>query len=178
MKTKQKREGDRDEEIGSGGGLGGLFKGLSSLVEKLADLAETGEALKKSGEFQGKAGGKELKGVYGFSVKVGLGGEGLKVEPFGNIHKEKSGDQVSVVHEVREPMVDVFEEKDYVLVIAEMPGVGAEDLRLEAKDDILTLSAEKKDKKYRKEILLPGTFQREKMTVTCNNGVVEIKCLR
>ena len=46
-------------------GLGGFLSGLGNLVEKLSELAEKGEELKKTGEF----GEKELKGVYGFSVK-------------------------------------------------------------------------------------------------------------
>jgi len=158
-------------------GLGGLFKGLGDLVDKLAVLAEKGEALKKEGEFSTTHGGKEIKGVYGFSVKMGLGGEGLKVEPFGNVHK-KAATGEAVVSEVREPMVDVFEEKDHLLVVAEMPGIGEKDVHLDLKDDLLILTAQKQDKKYRKEILLPGTFPRDRMTVSCNNGVVEIKCLK
>jgi HSP20 family protein len=62
--------------------------------------------------------------------------------------------------------------------VAEMPGIGAADVQLEVKDDVLTLSAAKGDKKYRKELLLPGNFSREKMTLSCNNGVVEIKCVK
>jgi HSP20 family protein len=158
-------------------GLGGLFKGLGDMVDTLAELAEKGEALKKEGQFLGTHEGKELKGVYGFCVKVGLGGEGLKVEPFGNVHKNTATGE-AVVSEVREPMVDVFEEKDHVLVVAEMPGIGEKDLHLDLKDDLLILSAEKGNKRYRKEVLLPGTFRREAMTVSCNNGVVEIKCLK
>ncbi|HHT9141275.1 MAG TPA: hypothetical protein ACFYEA_07895, partial [Candidatus Tripitaka californicus] len=46
-------------------GLGGFLSGIGNLVEKLSELAEKGEELKKGGEF----GGKELRGVYGFSVK-------------------------------------------------------------------------------------------------------------
>ena len=45
----------------------------------------------------------------------------IKVEPFGNVTKDKESGR-TVVHEVREPLVDVFEEDDHVLVIAEMPG--------------------------------------------------------
>ena len=45
-------------------------------------------------------------------------------------------------------------------------------------DDLLTISAEHGDKKYRKEVLLPASYAREKMQVTCNNGVVEIKCVK
>ena len=44
------------------------------------------------------------------------------------------------------------------------------------KDDVLTISAERGDKKYRKEVLLPCCVSEEKMQVTCNNGVLEIKC--
>jgi HSP20 family protein len=166
--TKKKASGEE-------GGFGGVFKGLADLIEKLGELAEKGEKLKKSGEFQQK----DVKGVYGFSVKVGLGDKGdkeVKVEPFGNVRKdEKSGE--TVVQEIREPVVDVFEEKDHTLIVAEMPGISAKDVRLEVKDDLLTIYAEKRDKKYRKEILLPRSYPREKMEVSCNNGILEIKCV-
>lgn len=163
--TKKKK---KTEEVG----FGGIFKGLADLVEKLGELAEKGERLKRSGEFQQR----DVKGVYGFSVKVGLGDKEMKVEPFGNIRRdEESGE--TVVQEIREPVVDVFEEKDHTLVVAEMPGISTKDVRLEVKDDLLTIHAEKEDKKFRKEILLPRSYPREKMKVTCNNGILEIKCV-
>jgi HSP20 family protein len=166
--TKRKSGGEE-------AGFGGVFKGLANLIEKLGDLAEKGEQLKKSGEFQQR----DVKGVYGFSVKVGLGDKGdkeVKVEPFGNVRKdERSGE--TVVQEIREPVVDVFEEKDHALVVAEMPGISAKDVRLEVKDDLLTIYAEKRDKKYRKEILLPRSYPKDKMKISCNNGILEIKCV-
>jgi HSP20 family protein len=156
-------------------GLGGILSGLGNLVEKLAEVAERAEEITKSGEIPGS--GKRIKGVYGFTVKVGLGDQGVKIEPFGTVHQEKADNQSTVV-EIREPLVDIFEEGDHVMIVAEMPGIGVEDLRLDLKDDILTLTAEKRDKKYCKEILLPGIFSRERMTIACNNGVVEIKCMK
>ena len=83
-----------------------------------------------------------------------------------------------MVQEVREPAVDVFEESDHTLIVAEMPGIGAEDVRLDVNGDLLTMTAERGDKKYRKEILLPASFLREKMQVSCTNGVVEIRCVK
>jgi HSP20 family protein len=74
--------------------------------------------------------------------------------------------------------VDVFEEEDHVLVVAEMPGISVQDVQITVEDDLLTISAERGDKKYRKEVLLPASCAREKTQVTCNNGVVEIKCMR
>ena len=166
-----------DRESGGKGGFGGIFGGLADLVGKLGELAEKGEQLSKTGDIQWKGSEKGLKGVYGFSVKVGMGDKGVKVEPFGNIRKdEESGE--TVVHEVREPVVDVFEEEDHTLVVAEMPGISANDVKLDVKDDLLTIYAEKGDKKYRKEVLLPESFPREKMSVSCNNGILEIKCNR
>ena len=164
-----------DRKDKKGGGLDGILSGITDLIESLGDLAEKGEQLSKTVQFQGKGATKDLKGVYGFSVKTGLGGEELKVEPFGNIRKdEKSGQPV--VQEIREQVVDVFEEGDHALVVAEMPGIGTEDVRLEVKDDLLTIYAEKGNKKYRKEVLLPRSYPKEKMHIRCNNGVLEIKC--
>ena len=72
-------------------------------------------------------------------------------------------------------MVDVFEEPGHVLVVAEMPGIGEEDLQLELNDDILTIAAERGAKKYRKEVLLPASFTADRMTRSCRNGVLEIR---
>jgi len=168
----KKKSADR-----SGAGFDGIFKGLGDLVEKLSDLAEKGEQLSRTGEFQLGDEGKGLKGVFGFSVKTGLGGKEVKVEPFGNISKDKATGK-PMVHELREPLVDVFEEEDHVLIVAEMPGIEAEDVEVEIQDDILTLSAKRGDKKYRKEILLPGSFQKDKLSVSCRHGIVEIKCMK
>ena len=168
----------RDEKKNEGGfelGLGGILKGLGDLVEKLGDLKETGEQLSRSGEIHGL--GKEVKGMYGFTVKMGLGDDRPRVEPFGNIRKDRESGH-AVVQEIREPVVDIFEEEGHVLVVAEMPGICVEDVQIAVQDDLLTITAERVDKKYRKEVLLPGSFVREKMQVACNNGVVEIKCAR
>ena len=156
-------------------GFWGVFKGLADLIEKLDDLAEKGDQLKESGENHHR----DVKGDYGSSAKVGLGDKGdkeVKVEPFGNVRRDTES-RDTAVQEIREPVVDVFEEKDHTLVVAEMPGVSNKDVNLEVKDDLLTISAQKKDKQYRKEILLPRNYPREKMIISCNNGILEIKCV-
>lgn len=174
--TKKQREKPEKEilEFDSGG----VFKGLGDLIEKIGQLADKGAELKRSGEFQGTDKEKDVKGIFGFSVKVGLGDDkGVKVEPFGNVHRDTKTGEVEV-QEIREPVVDVFDEKDHLLVVAEMPGVGAKDVRLVVAEDLLTIDAAKDDKKYHKEILLPRSYSREKMTVSCNNGIVKIKCVQ
>jgi HSP20 family protein len=156
-------------------GAGGFLAGLAEVLDKLQDLAETGRTLSRSGEFTSSS-DKEFKGVYGFNVRVGLGGEEPKVEPFGNIKVDRNAREGVIVREVREPAVDVMEESDHLLIVAEMPGVGAADVKLEVNEDVLTLTAAGGGKKYRKEILLPRHCPREQMTLSCNNGIVKIRC--
>jgi HSP20 family protein len=164
---------------GDDAGFGGFLGGLGNLIEKLSELAEKDEELKGVKEFSGAKG---VNGVYGFSIKTNLGkdrdgeGEGgtFKVERFGNVRKDDHTGRVKV-HEVLEPMADVFEESDHVLVVVELPGIGEDDLKLELHDDLLTIEAERGVKKYRKEILLPDTFAPERMTKTCRNGVLEVR---
>lgn len=169
MKEKGGRKGHGKERSG---GVGGFLDGLSNLLERLGELAEKGQELRKTGEFGGPEGG--VRGVYGFNIKVGLGEEGVKIEPFGNVHKdERTGE--AVVSEISEPLVDVFDEEEYVLVVAEMPGVAEEDIDLALKDDILAIAGDRGQKKYRKEVLLPQSFGSEQMSYTCRNGIVEVK---
>jgi HSP20 family protein len=157
------------------GNLEGILGGISDILGKLGNLAEKGESLKRTGDFKFESGDKDIKGVYGFSIKTGLGGEGVSVEPFGNIKQdEKSGQPI--VEEFREPVVDFFEEEDHVLIVAEMPGVGVDDVRLDLKDDLLGVVAEKGMKKYRKEILLPWSCSKDKIRMVSNNGLLEIRC--
>ncbi len=150
------------------------MSGLSSLLEKLNALAQTGAELRKSGEIRA---GDQVKGIYGFTLKTGIAGEGPHVEPFGNIRPDKSTGN-PVVDEVREPVVDIFEEDDHVLIVAEMPGVTAADVKLEVKDDLLTIVASRGRAKYRKEVLLPGSFPRSRISCAANNGIVEVRCMK
>ena len=164
--------GKKEKKVAGNVDFGGVLGGLGTFIQKLGELAEKGQELRESGEINGPGG--KVKGVYGFHVKFGLGNDAVALEPFGNMQTdERTG--VAVVSEVREPMVDVFDEKEQVLVIAEMPGVGDKDVTVEVKDDVLLIVAEAGDKKYRKEVLLPASFTADRMSHTCHNGVLEVK---
>ena len=156
---------------------GGLFSGLTGLIEQLGKLAEqadkAGGTTTKTGEFSLGPGGR-TKGVFGFTVKSGLGNDGVKVEPFGNIRKDDTLGQVQI-HEIREPMVDVFDETDHLLVILEVPGITREDVHLELSDDILVFHATRGEKKYRKEVLLPASYSPDQMSYSCHGGILEIR---
>lgn len=168
-----------DEAVEICSSLGGIFGKFGGLVQKLGELAEKGEDLSSSGEIKGLDPEGKLRGVYGFSVKTGLGPQGeqeLKVEPFGNVHQEPTGE--TVVDDVREPLVDVHEEEDHVLVLAEIPGVSKKNVELELSGDRLTLRAQRGEQRYQKEITLPASFSEEKMSWSCKNGILNIRLER
>ncbi len=159
--------------------FGGFLGKLGSAMEKLVDLAESGQTLAKTGEIKGLDPQGRLRGVYGFSVKTALGDQGqreVKIEPFGNIRRESSGE--TVVEDVREPLVDVHEEEDHVLVLAEIPGVSKKDVELELAGSRLTIGARRGEKRYRKEVALPASFSRENMRWECANGILKIRLER
>lgn len=168
-KTKR-RAGDGRREGLPGNGF---VRGLTELVEKLSQLAETGRELHKAGEINGPE--DKARAVYGLRVKLGLGGDAVDVEPFGNLKFDKRSKH-PVVQEVREPLVDVFEEANRILVISEMPGVTKDDVSVSIDDDVMSIKAERKEKKYRKEVLLPKPVSRDLISISCNNGIVQIEC--
>ena len=153
--------------------IGEILKGLGQLVEKLGEIDKVGDSLHHSGTLRGSDG--KTRGIFGVQVKVGLGGREIELEPFGNI-KPGVDDVEAMVHETREPVCDVFEEQAELLIIAEMPGVAAEDVKLILDGDLLSIRAERRDRKYAKELQLPRVVAIEKAKISANNGVVEIRC--
>ena len=165
------KKNEKDEDLGIDFGLGGLFKGIEKLIDLAADLKEAGGEIKKEGEIDLSNLKKGMKGVYGFSIKTMTGGRPV-VESFGNIKKTPKG---PTVEEEREPLTDVFDEKEEVRVYAEMPGVNEEDIKLDLRGDILDILAKSGDRKYHKEILLPAKVKSETLISSYKNGILEVK---
>ncbi len=151
-------------------GLGGLFKGIEKLVDLAGKLEQTG-AVSREGELNFDQLKKGMKGVYGFTIKSAVGGS-PKVETFGNIVKTAQGPRVN---EEREPITDVFDEDNEVVIIAEMPGIEESDIVIDLNDDILEISTKSMKKSYRKELLLPIKSDMSSMKQKYTNGILEIR---
>lgn len=165
------------DKAGKAGGIEGILMGLSSLLGTLGELAEKGEELKRSGGLKSPS-GKDVSVHYGVSVRTAEGGREVRVEPFGNLKTDPAASE-SPVREVREPLTDVFEEDDHVLVIVEMPGIDPQHAKFDLAGDVLSIAAEHGSKRYRKELLLTSDSLKLKPEgVRCNNGVFEVRLSR
>jgi len=169
--TKKKSK----EETAGEFGFSGLLKGLGNLIETAASFAEKSQEFNKAGEInfgnlENIKGLKDIKGVYGINVRTLKDGRPF-VQSFGNIKKTPEG---PVVEEVREPIIDLFEEKETTQIIAEMPGIDQADILVEAKDDIITINACTKERKYQKEVLLSKAVEQNAVNWVYKNGVLVI----
>ena len=92
--------------------------------------------------------------------------------------------------EVHVPFVDVLEKGNDIIVTADLPGVDKKDIKIDVRDNMLEISAEKKTEKEQKEeefyrhersfnrfyraVRLPASVDESKAKATFNNGVLEI----
>ncbi|RRR65760.1 MAG: Hsp20/alpha crystallin family protein [Candidatus Viridilinea halotolerans] len=150
-------------------GLGGIFKGLGDMLEILADLAERAPTeVHREGTIP--ASSDRPQAVYGFTVRTGISGP-PRVERFGNVRSTPRGPEVAPV---REPMVDLFDEGDELLVIAELPGVDDGEVEVTVEGTCLMLSTTG-ERRYAKELTLPAPADPATLQRTYRNGILELR---
>jgi HSP20 family protein len=93
--------------------------------------------------------------------------------------------------EVKPPIVDVFEEKDEIVVKAELPGIEKDNIEVNLTDHTLTIKGEKKKEEevkeenyYRAErsygsflrtLDLPRDVRADQLKASFKNGILEVR---
>lgn len=111
--------------------------------------------------------------IYGYSITIGPDGKPV-VKEFGNVKPQPYGKPAVSIREEREPLVDVITSDNEVKVIAEVPGVDKEDIKLEGTEDTLIISVDTPERKYYKEVKLPVPVNPEAAKSNYKNGVLEV----
>ena len=112
--------------------------------------------------------------VYGYSVKIGPDGKPV-VRKFGNIDAFPNllGGGMAVKGE-REPLVDVIKGDGEIRVIAEVPGVAKEELKVTADENTVTIESIAGEQRYHKRIDLPDAVDPKTAKSTYKNGILEV----
>jgi HSP20 family protein len=117
--------------------------------------------------------------VYGYSMTMGPDGKPI-VREFGNVKPSRRPTPFGVpkpsleVKKEREPLVDVISDNDTIRVIAEVPGVNKDDIKLNCLERMLTIAVESENRRYYKEIELPAEVDPKIGKAKYVNGVLEI----
>ncbi len=156
----------------------GIFDIINDLFEELWEEMENFERdfmrmIPKEELGEGEVIRKPI--VYGFRLDIGPDGV-PRIYEFGNVRRGgRMGPRITVSEE-REPLVDIYEEADKVRIVAELPGVDENKIKVEAIDDKrILIEASNHDRKYRKEIELPTEVNIDSAEAVYKNGVLEIK---
>jgi HSP20 family protein len=70
--------------------------------------------------------------------------------------------------------VDVIETDGEIHIVAELPGVEKNDIKLHGTEDSLTISVDTPQRKYYKEVALPAKVKVKEAKTQYKNGVLEI----
>ena len=112
--------------------------------------------------------------VYGYSVKIGPDGKPV-IREFGNMKPGLEADETPLsLQDSREPLVDVIEDESSVKVVAELPGVEKENIKLFATVRGLTISVDNVNRRYHKELEFESEIDRGSAKSSYRNGVLEI----
>jgi HSP20 family protein len=158
-----------------GGPLGKFLSKIAAAAEALA--ATDAATVRDAGSIPFTLGGKEGRAVFGYTIRSGL--DGLRAEPFGNVATATAapGRGTKPGPAARAPIVDVFQDDADLHIVAELPGVSAEDIACTLQAGqlrIVTTGAHV----YSKTIELPCAVDATSLQQSCRNGILEVRLRR
>jgi HSP20 family protein len=178
LEEKIKKLEAKDKEEESGGVAGGVLRGLSKFIPGLGDAVK---GLEKSDAFKERLRtiNKEVERQLKEAPLKKVGQEGVKrtiIPPKTTLHNHQPSSKVTSppLRKQKEIIVDIFDEGDYIKIIAELPGVTEEDIKTEVKDNLLIISTIGISQKYYKKVTLPCSVKGE-MDLSYKNGILQIK---
>jgi HSP20 family protein len=111
---------------------------------------------------------------YGYQITMGPDGR-PRIREFGNARPASKG--LMQQSNVRQPLIDTnFDAKENALTItAEMPGITKQEVKVGVEEGLVTIYAEKGDKKYHAELPVDGEFNADTAKAIYTNGILELK---
>lgn len=114
---------------------------------------------------------KEKPLIYGFSISIDPTGK-PRIQEFGNINPKR---EKPLISDKREPLIDIINNENEIIIVAEIPGVKKDDIELNATEDTLIISVLNPYRKYYKELHFEEKIDPYSIQSNYNNGVLQIK---
>lgn len=155
-------------------GVNAIMDALKSMVETLAGAASTASEESTAQSFA--VSGKNARMVFGYTLRMGEAG--LSAERFGDVPEgAPKASPTASQPASRQPITDIFEESEAIIVVAELPGADPAGIRCTL--DGLSLSIEADGARaYRKSVVLPAPVLPESLQTGFQNGILEVRLTR
>jgi HSP20 family molecular chaperone IbpA len=82
---------------------------------------------------------------------------------------------IPILKKERQPLFDVFEEENHLIILAEMPSMDEKDVNIEADENSISITAENAWKRYLKKVWLPTSVKKDKIKFTYRNNILQVK---
>ena len=128
--------------------FGAIFEKAFRLIDKVLKDGE----VKKTGEVKDILGIKGSNMIYNCSLRT------------------LSDDKIEESR--KEPLIDVFDNEDYLTLIVDLPGFKEEDIKLKPMGNKLVISI---NNLTYKEISLPAIIKADKINTSYRNGILEVR---
>ncbi|MHA1221314.1 MAG: archaeal heat shock protein Hsp20 [Candidatus Heimdallarchaeota archaeon] len=109
--------------------------------------------------------------VWGWNMQMGPDGKPTFKE-FGNVKPSTKGEPIA--SKDREPLADVFIEDKVVRVIAELPGVAKDDIKIKTTETKIILEAKSSDRNYSCEREISVRIKPKTAVAKYKNGILEL----
>jgi HSP20 family molecular chaperone IbpA len=80
----------------------------------------------------------------------------------------------SLINERQSP-IDVFEEENYLIILAELPCIDKKDVSVKADENSVTITAENTEKKYFEMVRLPTRINKDTTELTYRNNILQLR---
>jgi HSP20 family protein len=170
-------------------GLTGMVDALRGMVEQFAetaraardasgkDASEQADAPEADGNTRtvSFAGGKGRM-VFGYTFR--MGDDGIAAEPFGDVPPQRATKPEPPARPAAlQPITEVFEDGDTVVVVAELPGADPETIVCRPDGRSLLIEASGV-RRYRKTLALPVAVRADVAGQSFQNGILEVRLAR
>ncbi len=161
----------------------GIGQGLSRLLEGLKDAAQNADARSNDGDNSehvtrfGKE-GSPFSGVASFWMRSALDvtkkSDDEDIVANSRVKKPTPAAKPQATAAARVQSIDVMEDKNGLLIVAELPGVSEDELNVEVAETMLTIQTTGA-RKYHHTVDLKRTVNASGMTKNLRNGILEIR---
>ncbi len=132
-----------------------ISKVMTNITKSLPDISEQGQG----------------SGPYDFHIRIGP--DGMPVVE--NLQPEQQS-AVGQKHEApKEPLVDIVDEGDSLVIVAELKGIMKEDISVTAKAEEIDIAVSNSNTVYSRNIPMPQLVNPASGKAKYNNGVLEIR---